>query len=346
MTVSDVTAPVVTCAAPVTINTTSGQCTGTTALTPPTITDNCAMTMGNGLHFDGSDNVVYSNGNQGLLSTSNASQPYTIEMWMNASSSNNNEGGLFTQYLNSSGSTRFGIRLSSSNRIAYWKGGSYLLTSTTVLADNKWHHIAFVKVGSGTGQLQLYVDGVLDATGTDGTVFEAANVRLGFFNGAGDGYTGAMDELRVWDVARTQSEVATNRYKELSAQSNLILAYHMNEGTAGGTNTGITTASDASGNSRSGTLSNSFALSGPSSNWVAGAVPPATNDAPATYPIGSTTVTWNAGDLSGNTATCTQTVTVLAPEINVASGSARRLVFRMAIQPCQQQTIHSLAHRK
>ncbi|WOD43058.1 HYR-like domain-containing protein [Hwangdonia lutea] len=35
-----------------------------------------------------------------------------------------------------------------------------------------------------------------------------------------------------------------------------------------------------------------------------------TNDAPAVFPLGNTTVTWTVTDGSGNTATCTQTVTV------------------------------------
>ncbi len=39
-------------------------------------------------------------------------------------------------------------------------------------------------------------------------------------------------------------------------------------------------------------------------------VPTITNDAPAVFPIGATTVTWTATDASGNTATCTQTITV------------------------------------
>ncbi|MES2800792.1 MAG: HYR domain-containing protein [Bacteroidota bacterium] len=43
-----------------------------------------------------------------------------------------------------------------------------------------------------------------------------------------------------------------------------------------------------------------------------------TNNAPATFPLGTTTVTWTVLDGSGNTATCTQTVTVVdtqAPSI-------------------------------
>jgi gliding motility-associated-like protein len=39
-----------------------------------------------------------------------------------------------------------------------------------------------------------------------------------------------------------------------------------------------------------------------------------TNDAPAAYPLGDTTVTWTVTDGSGNTATCMQTVTVIDNE--------------------------------
>ena len=42
-----------------------------------------------------------------------------------------------------------------------------------------------------------------------------------------------------------------------------------------------------------------------------------TNDAPATFPIGDTTVIWTVTDNAGNTAMCSQLVTVTAPEINV-----------------------------
>ncbi len=41
--------------------------------------------------------------------------------------------------------------------------------------------------------------------------------------------------------------------------------------------------------------------------------PAVSNNAPATYPIGSTTVTWTAVDEAGNTATCAQTVSVQYP---------------------------------
>lgn len=48
--------------------------------------------------------------------------------------------------------------------------------------------------------------------------------------------------------------------------------------------------------------------------------PTVSNNAPAAYPIGMTTVTWTARDASGNTATCTQTVTVTASAFSQLNG--------------------------
>ena len=40
-----------------------------------------------------------------------------------------------------------------------------------------------------------------------------------------------------------------------------------------------------------------------------------TNDAPATFPVGTTTVTWTVNDIHGNVKTCQQTVTVTDNEL-------------------------------
>ncbi|MCX6537428.1 MAG: HYR domain-containing protein [Acidobacteria bacterium] len=50
--------------------------------------------------------------------------------------------------------------------------------------------------------------------------------------------------------------------------------------------------------------------------------PTITNNAPALFPVGITTVTWTATDHSGNSATATQKVTVVAPPPSAISASA------------------------
>jgi len=55
-------------------------------------------------------------------------------------------------------------------------------------------------------------------------------------------------------------------------------------------------------------------------------VPTITNNAPATFPIGNTTVTWTATDGSGNTTTCTQVVTVVDAEAPVITCPANTTI--------------------
>jgi hypothetical protein len=53
------------------------------------------------------------------------------------------------------------------------------------------------------------------------------------------------------------------------------------------------------------------ALGAPTVADLCDASPDITNDAPAVFPLGDTTVTWTATDASGNSATATQTVTIV-----------------------------------
>ena len=50
-----------------------------------------------------------------------------------------------------------------------------------------------------------------------------------------------------------------------------------------------------------------------------GVVPPITNDAPSSFPVGVTTVTWKAKDAAGNEGTATQkvTVTIISAKVNI-----------------------------
>ena len=124
-------------------------------------------------------------------------------------------------------------------------------------------------------------------------------------------FNGQMDEVRIWNVTRTQVEIQANMNSEISSATGLVASYNFNQGVANGNNAGVTTATDSSGNGNNGTLTN-FALTGTTSNWVDGQTfgPTLTNDAPTTFAIGDTTVTWTATDAAGNTATCEQIITV------------------------------------
>jgi len=117
----------------------------------------------------------------------------------------------------------------------------------------------------------LYVNGQLDATGTitdNPDTIDTLYIGSRRYSGANDRFfNGQIDEVRIWNAARSATDIQNNMMKDVTCQSGLVAYYNFDEGTAGGTNTGLTTAIDSTG-TNNGTLTN-FALTGASSNWVA-----------------------------------------------------------------------------
>lgn len=80
-------------------------------------------------------------------------------------------------------------------------------------------------------------------------------------------FSGAIDEVRIWNVVRTAQQISSNKDAELTLpQQGLVAYYKFNQGTANGDNTSETTLEDAL-DTNDGTLNN-FLLSSTSSNWV------------------------------------------------------------------------------
>jgi hypothetical protein len=225
----------------------------------------------NALHFDGVDDYVLT-GNQGLSGTN----ARTIEAWIKTTVVSNPNSGGTQQVIVDWGSFvtggRFTFNLLFNNAIRIEVGGNGL-SGTVAVNDGQWHHVAVVYDPLATNQYALYVDGVLDV---QGNLTVPTNTVLGTPISIGkrvDGakyFEGTIDEVRVWDVAKTAAQLNASKNIEFcGATSNLIAYYKFNHGTAGASNSGVTTLTDYSASASNGTL-NGFSLSGSSSNWVAG----------------------------------------------------------------------------
>jgi hypothetical protein len=160
------------------------------------------------------------------------------------------------------------------------ESNSISITGTTTINDGNWHHMAVVINRSSGLAVSLYIDGNLDASGSSSVTNGFTNAdeftigALNFYTDLNTPYyatyfNGTIDEIRTWNTARSRSEIQTNMNAELSISSGLVANYHFNQGIAGGTNTGLTSLTDASGNSNNGTLTN-FALTGARSPVVSG----------------------------------------------------------------------------
>ncbi|GAB5537979.1 MAG: hypothetical protein Salg2KO_00820 [Salibacteraceae bacterium] len=222
----------------------------------------------NGVNFDANNDVIQTTFD-GVLGSNNR----TFEAWVYVNSTASGNIAILDYGQNSVGS-RNTFNVGGNNQLSFISGGTNanLASSSNVVPDNTWTHVAFV-LNSGTGY--LYVNGNQVATGnltTVNTPSTGVDLRIGQrVPGGSIPFDGSIDEVRIWNVARTASEISTNMNDEFcSIPSNLVAYYKLNEGIAGGSNSGVTTAPDASGNGNNGTLSN-FSLSGSTSNWVTGA---------------------------------------------------------------------------
>lgn len=159
-------------------------------------------------------------------------------------------------------------------------GNAVSVSSSLLLEQHQWYHVAFSADGS---ILRLFVngnevgfapyDGTL-ATGVSATFLGAKPGDSGTspassLAGYWDGY---MDEVRIWNRGLSQAEIQDHMNCELSdSETGLVAYYKMNQGIADGDNTSEIFAADASGNNNNAALTN-FSLAGSSSNWTAGVI--------------------------------------------------------------------------
>lgn len=229
-------------------------------------------TAQNGLNMDGTNDYV-----QTTFNGVSGNSARTVEAWIRTSANSVPGAGGGIQHVITDWGTfatgqRFTFCVLWGNAIRIEVSGSGISGHIPV-NDNLWHHVAGVYDPTATLKFSLFVDGVLDTTNNIPTsVFTGStvNLRIGQRIDGINPFEGDIDEVRVWNYARTQTEIQRDMNQELCSPSGLLAYYKCNQGTASGTNTGQTNLLDQSGSSNNGTLLN-FALSGSSSNWVTGA---------------------------------------------------------------------------
>ena len=89
----------------------------------------------------------------------------------------------------------------------------YNASSTRLVSDDRWHHIAYVYDQSASGSVSVYIDGVLDYNRANPRAWSwpaAQELELGrSWDGYWRDYNGLMDDFRVYRRPLTVSEVGT-----------------------------------------------------------------------------------------------------------------------------------------
>jgi hypothetical protein len=258
---------------------------------------------------------------------------FVIMAWVKreSASSNNNTSARIVSDTSSTALTNttagFEFRFSgNAGTLALRVNGNELSTTVGGIAPNSnaWHHVCVVYDGSRPAtnsqsrHAHFFVDGVQRGLGVSNAVLnvavEANTNRLTIGNssvgrGVNNLLVGKIDDVRILrDFApdavgngKTNAVIlcfmeASDDFEPptISCPANLTMSTDSGQCTA----TGVALGSPQSGDNCG----------------VASVV----NDAPATFPLGTTVVNWTATDLSGNTAGCQQIVTVVdneAPQI-------------------------------
>jgi len=231
-------------------------------------------TADNGLHFDGVDDYININNNYcPTMPFLNGGNAITIEYWFKGSSNQS------------------AVRLQAQSDVyivAGWNG-KHILSNDQGAAnginigagynDGNWHHIAMTWQRNTTNGFKSYLDGQLVAQRNSADsplpVF-TFGLCLGAYNGQSEFMHGALNEVRIWTVVRSQAEIQANQNSLTLPQTGLLGYYKFDHGAAGGNNAGINVvANSANANDFKGLLRN-FALNGATSNWVAALQQPVT----------------------------------------------------------------------
>ena len=286
-----------------------GTATASAGAGTPPYTYQWSAQGGNSLDFDGNDEYVDC-GNDPTITMAGASA-FTLEAWLYPTSfpSGVFEATIFRK--EGSGNNGYILRYGGSGVIEFVMGSSgwgVATSGSNALTLNTWQHVAAVY---DNGALRIYVDGVQVASGTKGgtqtlgTSTSPLGVGggrlLNFPNGDKRSAFGRIDEARIWNVARTQTELQANScdIPNPSSESNLMAYYKF------GQSTGVSLP-DLAGNNN-GTLVNME-----NSDWVSGTcvtnmVTSGQGTASITGPAGTYVLT--VTDSNG----CTDQVTVTIP---------------------------------
>ena len=267
--------------------------------------------------FNGSTSKVDIDG----LPIANSSTNYSISLWVNPSGSDSarHADRMYDQIDSASGNHQIdlmqGNRLSTGSSLQWtlsvYEGGYTDVTSTNLLGEDIWNHIAVTVEGT---TAIMYQDGLPVHTGTTATVTGMDKSAIGSFAAlsAGNKFLGSMDEFEIYDSTLTASNIndyylaSETKFGQLAGIrdeswfGNLKGLYTFNTANSG-------KSQDYSGNGNHGT-DTSVTKSIPEGSWLGN---------------GTTAYT----DISDNTTLHTYSNMTLAAWINPADGLANQFII-------------------
>ena len=179
--------------------------------------------------------------------------------------------------------------------------------------DNTWHHVAVTLNGGSTigpNAVKMYVDGQFISTGSGSQLWQhSGNIKIGkngdtkYHDGddnGGESFYGDIDEVRIWNVERTASQIADAKDWTLNGDETGLVAYYNFQENSG------TIANDSQTLSNNdGTINDASWTSGPNLSDVAysNSIPVATAQTVTGDEDMAQTITLTGSDADGDALT-------------------------------------------
>ncbi|NRS89780.1 hypothetical protein HNQ02_002712 [Flavobacterium sp. 7E] len=217
------------------------------------------------LNFDGVDDAVRVPAGINIANSS-----FTIEFDVQRSTFDNQDYIISQgEEINNNG-LHIGFRNNNEFTFAFWFNDINIPVANFV-SDNQWHHWACVyNVTNKTRE--VYQDGILVGSQNNVLPYTGSGILTlgGVKQNNGNNLKGSIDDVRIWNTARTAQQISDSRNCELQGnETGLVSYYKFNQGVDAQSNLTVATLTDATANGNNGTLTN-FDLAGATSNWLAG----------------------------------------------------------------------------
>ncbi len=184
------------------------------------------------LTFDANNDAI--DLDSSFFSITNAAQAYSFAAWIKVTNATTDHV-IVSQYLTAV-TDEFEFSINASGQLEYKKDNTTIATSTTVINNDTWCHVAFTK--SSAGAITLYINATADGTGTDNLDYATSNTYIGAKNGS-NFFNGKMDEVKIWNTALTETQIFNSMYGTFAPEANIIAVYDFEEG-SGTTLTNVT----------------------------------------------------------------------------------------------------------
>ncbi|HHE38907.1 MAG TPA: LamG domain-containing protein, partial [Candidatus Cloacimonetes bacterium] len=182
---------------------------------------------GTALEFDGTDDYINC-GNENSFDVGNT---LTVEAWIKPADLSFRQSIFSTRKNNDDGSFQLevGAGNGGTNRIAVTGPGTWVVeTEDNAISENEWNHIVYSRNGTGMGNHKIFVNGEEQQLLTENNYNFTDNdidKLIGSKNGSTGFYSGILEEMRLWNIVRTEEEIRENMYIPLVGNETGLVSY-------------------------------------------------------------------------------------------------------------------------